>query len=61
MVARSRDEVPAEVGNPVTRSRWRLQIQGPNTWAVIEKLNGAALPYSRVARETSHAGWRTGQ
>ena len=31
------------MGKPVTRSVWRFQIQGPNAWAVIEKLNGAPL------------------
>ncbi len=32
------------MGKPVTRSCWRFQIQGPNAWAIIEKLNGAPLP-----------------
>ena len=31
------------MGKPVTRSVWRFQIQGPNAWAVIEKLNGGQL------------------
>ena len=31
------------MGKPVTRSVWRFQIQGPNAWAVIEKLNGGPL------------------
>lgn len=31
------------MGKPVTRSVWRFQIQGPNAWAVIEKLHGAKL------------------
>jgi vanillate/3-O-methylgallate O-demethylase len=31
------------MGKPVTRSCWRFQIQGPNAWAVIEKLNGGPL------------------
>ena len=31
-------------GKPVTRVHYRYQIQGPNAWKVIEKLNGAALP-----------------
>jgi vanillate/3-O-methylgallate O-demethylase len=26
-------------GQPVTRKYWRFQIQGPNAWAVIEKIN----------------------
>jgi vanillate/3-O-methylgallate O-demethylase len=31
------------MGKPVNRISWRFQIQGPNAWAVIEKLNGAPL------------------
>jgi vanillate/3-O-methylgallate O-demethylase len=31
------------MGKPVTRSCWRFQIQGPNAWAVIEKLHGGPL------------------
>ena len=31
------------MGKPVTRSVWRFQIQGPNAWAVIEKLHGGKL------------------
>ena len=31
------------MGKPVTRNYWRFQIQGPNAWAVIEKLNGGPL------------------
>ncbi len=31
------------MGQPVTRTCWRLQIQGPNAWQVIEKLNGGPL------------------
>jgi vanillate/3-O-methylgallate O-demethylase len=30
-------------GNAVTRKYWRLQIQGPNAWPIIEKLNGAPV------------------
>lgn len=30
-------------GNAVTRNYWRLQIQGPNAWPIIEKLNGAPV------------------
>jgi vanillate/3-O-methylgallate O-demethylase len=30
-------------GKPVTRRYWRFQIQGPNAWPVIEKLNGGPL------------------
>ena len=31
------------MGQPVTRAWWRFQIQGPNAWAIIEKLNGAPV------------------
>jgi vanillate/3-O-methylgallate O-demethylase len=31
------------MGQPVTRKYWRFQIQGPNAWAVIDKLNGSPL------------------
>ncbi len=31
------------MGKPVTRTNWRFQIQGPNAWAVIEKLNGGPV------------------
>src|SRR5215467_1536193 len=31
-------------GRPVIRTCYRFQIQGPNAWQVIEKLNGAKLP-----------------
>jgi vanillate/3-O-methylgallate O-demethylase len=31
------------MGKPVNRISWRFQIQGPNAWAVIEKLNGGPL------------------
>jgi vanillate/3-O-methylgallate O-demethylase len=30
-------------GHAVSRKYWRLQIQGPNAWQIIEKLNGAPL------------------
>jgi vanillate/3-O-methylgallate O-demethylase len=30
-------------GNAVSRKYWRLQIQGPNAWPIIEKLNGAPV------------------
>src|ERR1700678_1373468 len=30
-------------GQAVTRKLWRFQIQGPNAWAVIEKLNGEPM------------------
>jgi len=31
------------MGKPVKRISWRFQIQGPQAWNVIEKLNGAPL------------------
>jgi vanillate/3-O-methylgallate O-demethylase len=31
------------MGKPVLRSVWRFQIQGPNAWAIIEKLHGGKL------------------
>ena len=31
-------------GKPVSRVHYRYQIQGPNAWKVIEKLNGGPLP-----------------
>src|SRR5246127_4000276 len=34
-------------GKPVTRKLWRFQIQGPNAWAVIEKLNGEPMGEGR--------------
>src|ERR1700760_3444124 len=30
-------------GKAVSRKFWRFQIQGPNAWQVIEKLNGGAM------------------
>ncbi|HET9511766.1 MAG TPA: aminomethyl transferase family protein [Sphingomonas sp.] len=31
------------MGKPVRRISWRFQIQGPNAWAIIERLNGGPL------------------
>src|SRR3546814_6340722 len=31
------------MGKPVSRTCWRFQIQGPNAWAIIEKLHGGPL------------------
>lgn len=31
------------MGKPVERISWRFQIQGPNAWAIIEKLHGGPL------------------
>jgi vanillate/3-O-methylgallate O-demethylase len=31
------------MGQPVKRTQWRFQIQGPNAWAIIEKLHGKTL------------------
>ena len=33
----------APTGKPVTRKDWRFQIQGPNAWPIIEKLNGGPV------------------
>jgi vanillate/3-O-methylgallate O-demethylase len=47
-------------GKPVTRRYWRFQIQGPNAWPVIEKLNGGPveqLKFFRMA-EMNVAGER---
>src|SRR5438552_7754123 len=30
-------------GKPVKRDLWRFQIQGPNAWPVIEKINGGPV------------------
>src|SRR5580692_5696297 len=40
-------------GKAVTRKVWRFQIQGPNAWPVIEKLNGEPLEQVRFFR----MGW----
>jgi len=37
-------------GKPVTRSYWRFQIQGPNAWPIIEKLNGGELEQLKFFR-----------
>lgn len=31
------------MGKPVRRKYWRFQIQGPNAWQIIEKLNGGSV------------------
>jgi vanillate/3-O-methylgallate O-demethylase len=31
-------------GKPVTRQHYRYQVQGPNAWKVLEKLNGGPIP-----------------
>ena len=31
------------MGKPVKRISWRFQIQGPNAWPIIEKLNGGPV------------------
>src|SRR3954454_8980136 len=31
------------MGQPVQRKYWRFQIQGPNAWQIIEKVNGGEL------------------
>ena len=37
-------------GKPVTRELWRFQIQGPNAWQVIEKVNGGPVEQLRFFR-----------
>jgi vanillate/3-O-methylgallate O-demethylase len=37
-------------GKPVTRAYWRFQIQGPNAWPVIEKLNGGPVEQLKFFR-----------
>jgi vanillate/3-O-methylgallate O-demethylase len=37
-------------GKAVTRAYWRFQIQGPNAWQVIEKLNGGPLEQLKFFR-----------
>ena len=41
-------------GKPVTREYWRFQIQGPNAWQVIEKLNGGTLEQLKFFRMGDH-------
>ena len=31
------------MGKPVTRKVWRFQVQGPNAWQVLEKVNGGPI------------------
>ena len=38
------------MGQPVKRRYWRFQIQGPNAWAIIDKLNGSSLEQLRFFR-----------
>ncbi|MCL2395716.1 MAG: hypothetical protein FWC87_13650 [Acidimicrobiaceae bacterium] len=47
-------------GHAVTRQYWRLQIQGPNAWKVIEKVNGGPVEQLRFFRmdELNVAGER---
>jgi vanillate/3-O-methylgallate O-demethylase len=37
-------------GKAVTRAYWRFQIQGPNAWQVIEKVNGSPLEQLKFFR-----------
>jgi vanillate/3-O-methylgallate O-demethylase len=37
-------------GHPVTRKYWRFQIQGPNAWQVIEKINGGPVEQLKFFR-----------
>ena len=38
------------MGQAVTRKYWRFQIQGPNAWQIIEKLNGSPLEQLKFFR-----------
>jgi vanillate/3-O-methylgallate O-demethylase len=38
------------MGQPVQRKYWRFQIQGPNAWAIIEKLNGSPVEQLKFFR-----------
>jgi vanillate/3-O-methylgallate O-demethylase len=38
------------MGQPVTRKYWRFQIQGPNAWPIIEKLNRGPMEQVRFFR-----------
>jgi vanillate/3-O-methylgallate O-demethylase len=40
----------APYGKAVTRTYWRFQIQGPNAWPVIEKLNGGPVEQVKFFR-----------
>ncbi len=45
------DRSPAHpYGKPVTRRYWRFQIQGPNAWPVIEKVNGGPVEQLKFFR-----------
>jgi vanillate/3-O-methylgallate O-demethylase len=37
-------------GKPVTRDLWRFQIQGPNAWQIIEKINGGPVEQVKFFR-----------
>jgi len=47
-------------GKPVTRRFWRFQIQGPQAWPIIERLNGGPLEQLKFFRlaEMNVAGQR---
>ncbi|MGH2914007.1 MAG: aminomethyl transferase family protein, partial [Solirubrobacteraceae bacterium] len=47
-------------GKPVTRAYWRFQIQGPNAWQVIEKVNGGPVEQLKFFRmATMNVGGET--
>jgi vanillate/3-O-methylgallate O-demethylase len=43
-VARDDRSPGRPMGKPVTRRHYRYQIQGPNAWEILEKLNGGPIP-----------------
>jgi len=49
----------APYGKAVTRTYWRFQIQGPNAWDVIERVNGGPVEQLKFFRmATMHAAGR---
>jgi vanillate/3-O-methylgallate O-demethylase len=43
-IARDDRSPPRPMGKPVTRRHYRYQVQGPNAWTILEKLNGGPIP-----------------
>lgn len=48
------------MGKPVVRRHYRFQVQGPNAWDILEKLNGGPIPDVPFFRcDTINVGGRT--
>ncbi|HXD28017.1 MAG TPA: aminomethyl transferase family protein [Arthrobacter sp.] len=48
------------MGKPVQRRYWRFQIQGPNAWKIIEKLNGSPVEQLKFfTMDTMHIAGQT--